>query len=192
VKHTRVLAAGLFALLASCSDTTDPETLTEPGTVAFSFSGASGSSFDVTGAPPVNQSQALTTSWSVGARDNSDGFVTVLSVRARSGGLFDEVYMAIPRLTAGSATVDVNNCTTDCAEFVFTIGAPTSGAVQWEYFCEMEAGTLTISTISSQRVTGTFSGIGVCTDDNLDDTNFAVSGGTFDVALASTGMLLRR
>lgn len=190
MKHTRVFVAGLFALLASCSDSNDPDTLTAAGTVEFSYSGAPGGTYDITGAPPINQSQLFTTSWAAGAVDA--GFLDVVSVRARSGGVFDEVFIAIPRTTVGSSTVDVDcSASEDCAELAFTIGTTTSSTVTFEHFCVLEAGTLTISTINNQRATGTFSGIGVCTDANLNDSNFAVSGGSFDVAIASNVALMR-
>jgi hypothetical protein len=190
VKHTRVLAAGLFALLASCSDSNDPDNLTASGTVEFSYSGAPGGTYDVTGAPPISQSQLFTTSWSAGVRDDDADFLEIVSVRARGGGLFDEVFIAIPRVTAGNATVSTS-CSTDCAELAFTIGTTNSSNITFEHFCVLESGTLTISTINNERATGTFSGIGLCTDEDLNESNFAVTGGSFDVALASNVALLR-
>lgn len=190
MKHTRALAAGLFALLASCSDSNDPDSLIAAGTVEFSYSGAPGGTWDVTGAVPLNQSQFFTTSWSAGARDDGNDVLEVFSMRGRSGGLYDEVYIAIPRLTPGNATVNAS-CSVDCAELAFTIGASTSVAGSFEHFCVLEAGTLTISSINSERASGTFSGIGVCTDASLNDSNFAVTGGSFDVALASNVALMR-
>ena len=190
MKHNRVLAAGLFALLASCSDSNDPDNLIAAGTVEFSYSGAPGGTYDVTGAVPINQSQLFTTSWAAGARDDDFDFIDVVSVRARSGGLFDEVVISIPRLTVGSSTVN-SNCTSNCAEMSFTIGTTTSSSVTFEHFCTLESGTITIATINSERTTGTFSGIGTCTDEDLNDSNFAVTGGSFDVALASNVALMR-
>jgi hypothetical protein len=191
VKHTRVLAAGLFALLASCSDSNDPDNLIASGTVEFSYSGAPGGTYDVTGAVPISQSQAFTTSWAAGARDDDNDVLDVVSVRARGSGLFDDVFISIPRVTPGNVTVS-SSCTAEyCAEMAFTIGASTSSAVDFEHFCELESGTLTITSISSTRATGTFSGIGVCFDDQINESNFAVSGGSFDVALTSNTVLLR-
>lgn len=194
MKHARVLFAAAFALVASCSDS-EPDGFGASGTVTFSLSGVPGGPWNVSGRPPVSQSQAFTTNWSAGLRDDSDGAITVVSVRAQSGGLADNLFMTIPRLTAGSEEIDLNACdsTTEvCAEFGFLLGWDPDTFDEFDYSCELTAGTLTISSISSTRASGSFSGIGTCTDANLDDFDISVNSGTFDVGIAGSSPILLR
>lgn len=186
MKLTRVLLATAFAGLASCSDSNTPNGAAS-GTVSFTFTGGGGGSYNVTGAIPVNQASLYTTAWAAGERIDANGTVEVLSIRPQTSGTFDEVYIGIPRTTAGNSTIDVNCSAAACAEVLFLIGTNVSGT-QFQFLCTLEAGTVTIASISSSRVSGSFGGTGTC-DNGTSLQAFTVTGGSFDVPLLSDASL---
>ena len=162
--------------------------------MSFSFTGAGNGTYSASGVVPANQNAQVTTDWATGFRDVSENSFVLISVQPTSGGVFNQVLINIPRLTTGSATVDVNcdSSTDNCAELAFLVGTNATGST-FQFLCGLETGTLTISTMTNTRATGTFSGTGTCFDDEANETSFAVSNGNFDVAFVSTipGNLLR-
>lgn len=182
MRLTRVLLATTFAGLASCSDSSSPNGAAS-GTVAFTFTGGGGGSYNVTGAIPVNQASLYTTAWAAGERIDANGTVEVLSIRPQTASTFDEVYIGIPRTTAGNSAIDVNCTAAACTEVLFLIGTNASGS-QFQFLCTLESGTVTITSISSTRAAGTFGGTGSCSSSSGTQA-FTVTGGSFDVPLVS-------
>lgn len=182
MRFFRVLLATAFAGLASCSDSNSPNGAAS-GTVAFTFTGGGGGSYNVTGAIPVNQASLYTTAWAAGERIDASGSVEVLSIRPQTSSTFDEVFISIPRTTTGSSTI---NCSAGaCAEVLFLMGSNVSGS-QFQFLCTLEAGSVTIASITSSRVSGSFGGTGTC-DNGTALQAFTVTGGSFDVPLVSSG-----
>lgn len=181
-----VLAAA-FAGLASCSDSNSPNG-NASGTISFSFTGGGGGTYNVTGAIPTNSSAVFTTAWAAGERNDAEGAVAVVSVRPQTASTFDEVLIEIPRTTAGSSTIDVNCSTNTCASVSFLLGTNTSGNT-WQFFCVLEAGTITIASISNSRASGSFAGSGYCVNSTGTESAFVITNGSFDVPLLSSAVL---
>ena len=191
MKHARALLVAVFALVASCSDS-EPDGFGASGTVTFNLTGVPGGPWNVSGRPPVGQSQAFTTSWSAGLRNDGDGILTIVSNRAQGDDVTDNVLISIPRLTPGTEDIDLSACTgNECAEFGLLLGWDLE-TDDIDYSCELTAGSLTISSISSSRAAGTFSGFGTCIDSNFDSFDITVNSGTFDVGIAGGSAILLR
>jgi hypothetical protein len=172
------LLAGALALVASCGDSgTGSNNLS--GSLSFTYSGAISGSFSASGTLPVVTSLD-TQQWAVGLRDDSQGEVIVEASKPRTSTSHDVVVLFITRTTVGSSSVDCGQNT--CADLFFDFDADNStGDAQQS--CFLTSGTLAISTITTSRVTGTFSGTGACFDVGGGSASFTVNSGTFDVAL---------
>lgn len=178
-----MLLLGAFAFLASCEDASGPNGLFT-GTVTFNFTGAGGGTFNVTGAIPLNEDNLYRQDWAVGGADDTEGTLVVTAVRAQGNGDFDQLVLTIPRLTPGGATIET--CTTaDCAALAFTLGSNEDNLLSYNFVCTLTTGTLTLTTISSIRATGSFSGTGTCVDGSENQSNFIVNGGSFDVVVVT-------
>jgi hypothetical protein len=175
-----LLAASLALLIGCSSDAVSPSALS--GTLAFSYSGGSSGTFSATGALSAGTSA---TGYAVGGRDQTNTGTVVLASFPRTATTSDIVSLFIPRLTSGSSTVDVACVTTTCAGLSVTFGSANAGGGSFVQLCFLTTGTLTITTISSSRATGTFSGTGDCFSQTALGTTsaFTVTGGTFDVAI---------
>jgi hypothetical protein len=172
------LLAAALALVASCGDSgTENNNLS--GSVNFTYSGAISGSFAASGALPVITSLE-TQQWAVGARDEANGEIIVEALKPRTSTSHDVAVLFIPRLTVGSSSVDCPQTTCAGGFFDFDVNNSTGDSQQT---CFLATGTLTISTITSSRVTGTFSGTGSCVDASQNIAAFSVNSGTFDVAL---------
>ena len=180
VKHMRVLFAASLAILASCGDSSGPGN--NSGTVGFSYSGATAGSFNASGRLPLN-GQTETVQWAAGFRSDVDVAIGVIATSPRNSTSHDFFILQIPRLTTGSATIDPS-CTADnCAVVLVDINANNSTS-EAEFSCGLTAGTLTLTSVTSSRAEGTFSGTGECVS-LAGTTAFTVTNGTFDVALIS-------
>jgi hypothetical protein len=174
------LLAGALALVASCGDSgTGSNNLS--GSVSFTYSGAISGSFSASGALPVVTSQE-TQQWAVGARDDSQGEVIVEALKPRTSTSHDVVILFITRTTVGSSLVDCGQNV--CADLFFDFDVNNSSE-DVQQSCFLASGTLNIATITSSRVTGTFSGTGSCFALGGGAASFTVSSGAFDVALVS-------
>lgn len=171
-------------LLVSCSSDkgTGPGDL--EGLLEFLFSGMTSGSFSAQGSLTSTTNPSTTASWAAGYRDEQEGALVVEAVKPQSGGTYDLVAITIPRLTTGSSTIDIN-CTTSCAA-VIVLFRQNDSTQDFQFLCGLESGTLTISSISSTRAAGTFSGSGTCFDASFTQGSFSVTGGTFDVVLVSS------
>lgn len=193
VKYSCVLVIATLSLLAaSCGDKspTDPIDGDVSGTVSFTYAGGvgGGGSYSAIGAigSSVSATTAHTATWAAGWKDNSDNSTNVLANMPRTDGLSDVPAITINRQTAGAATINPNcipTSTTSCNDVFFFIGADATGS-SFTYLCTLTSGAITILSISSIKVTGTFSGAGSCLHASSGTTSaFAVTSGSFDVPL---------
>jgi hypothetical protein len=155
--------------------------------VQFGFTGSllGNGSYSASGTLTSPSNPPSNANWAAGEKDESGPTTTIHALQTHSGGAtIDEFLMTIPRTTTGSSTVDID-CSSNCADMLVFFGFnTTTGTTQ--FICGLESGTLSISSISESRVSGTFSGSGSCLDDNFADAGtFAVTNGTFNVALVS-------
>lgn len=180
MKHRYLLlAAGLWTF-TGCSDS-GPTFF--GGSLSFSYSGVVNGTFDAEGS--ALDADDPTKSWALGVRDDAQQAVGIVASMPQPGNLHDFVALTIPRVTSGSATVDVNCTASVCASALF--GFRTDESNESQFLCGLESGTLTITAISASRATGTFSGSGTCLDNAQNETSFSVTAGTFDVSLVSGG-----
>ena len=177
---SRVLALAAFAFVVSCGDSNGPSG--NSGTASFNYSGAITGSFEAEGAPPVLQPEGA--EFAAGFRSDQDQVVGVVAVVPRNSTNSDVLIIQIPRLTAGSSTI-LDTCTADnCAAVLFSYNANNdSGEAQWS--CGLLSGTITITSITSDRVEGTFSGTGECLGTGPTPSAFTITNGSFDVRLLS-------
>lgn len=171
------LAGAIACTTASCED---GGPLNLNGSIAFSHSGAVSGSFDATGRVPfldVNSN-----AWAAGSRDDQNGLVAAVGLVPRASDRFDMVALSIPRLTPGSSTITANCTGQQCAVASVDFSLSDSDA-DFSHICLLTSGTIAISSISDNRVSGSFSGSGVCTNASNQTQSFTVSGGTFDVPI---------
>jgi hypothetical protein len=174
-----VLVASL-ALLPGCKDSSGPSGLN--GTLSFSYSGAMTGNFSASG--EFNPLTMETAAWAAGERDDVDGILFVGAAVPRNSTSHDVLGIEIERLSPGTATISAN-CTTNCAFVALIFGSENTGS-GFLLACDIEAGTVTITEITTTRARGTFSGNGTCFAPGTGNPQaFAVANGAFDVALIS-------
>jgi len=172
-----ISAVSLFA--GACGDN-GPSSLS--GSLAFGYSGGVTGNFSASGAIPLTGLETAT--WAAGERDAANQVLDVVASAPRNSTSHDLVGVSIARLTVGSSTITTCNSNV-CTGMTLIVSASntTSG---YDTACYLTTGTVTISSISSTRATGTFSGTGECQAlSGGGPSSFTVTGGTFDVALAS-------
>lgn len=177
-----IAAAALFASL-SCGDSSGPDRL---GSLSFTFTGGGGGTYTVSGAAPSFSSAPPTaTTWAAGYIEGGEVFVG--GSRPRSGGLIDLVVLRVGRTTTGSETFDAN-CNIDgataCNGMILFLNFNGNGDTG-DFFCGLTTGTVEVTSASSDRAQGTFSGVGECLADGGASSEFTVTSGTFDVALVA-------
>ena len=177
----RLVVVALFASL-SCGDSSGPNTM---GSMSFTFTGGGGGSFTASGvAPSFSAAPPTGSTWAGGYIEAGEMFVG--GSRPRSAGLVDLAVLRIGRTTTGSEPIDPD-CDIDGAAACNTLflflnfnGNGDTG----DFFCGLTSGTIVVTSASSSRAQGTFSGTGECIAGTGGAiTAFAVSNGTFDVAL---------
>ena len=191
MKRSVLYVAAVAAFVAGCGDGgTDPQ-LSASGSVSFSYNGGSlapAGSYSASGGMPLSEAEQTTRAWAAGVRDteNQNNIGVVASV-PKANNRFDLVVLAFDRSTAGNSTIDLENCTeVDCAAMVAFYNVSESQNATGEVLCGLETGTMTLTSVSSTRATGTFSGTGSCSSfDSELTTVYTVTNGTFDVPLLS-------
>ena len=167
----------------SCSDSSGPNAL---GTVTFTYTGGGGGTFGASGNAPLLTTPPTGTSWAAGFVDA--GETNVAASRPRSGVLVDLAILRIERTTAGSQSIDPV-CDIDggtpCTGMTLFLNFNGNGDTG-DFFCALTSGTIVLTEVSSSRARGTFSGTGSCVAGTGGAiTAFAVSNGSFDVALVA-------
>jgi hypothetical protein len=188
VQRTRILIVAGLSLLAACKDSTSPNTIGASGSVSFTYAGGNSGSYSASGGITSTTTPDFTRNWAAGARDQATTSIAIASVQAQANNTHDTFIMVIPRQTAGNATVSVNcteTATTTCAALLVSFGESNTNDQVFQRACGLDSGTLTITSISSTRVSGTFSGTGTCFTSTGGTSSFTVTNGSFDVALVT-------
>jgi len=171
MKSSRVFVGVLLAAAAGCGDGTGPGALN--GSLSFSHSGATSGTFTASGSVLVADPEAAT--WAAGARDDANESIAIAANIARPSNTFDDIIIDFPQLTPGTVTV------ANGAHVVITFGQTQSGSATW--FCDLTAGSVVVTSVSSSRVRGSFSGTGDCLGATGGPVSFTVTNGSFDVPL---------
>jgi hypothetical protein len=189
LSHTVLLACSIA--LVSCSD--DPTSPGAGSVVSLTYIGAgttSATSFTAMGSIPSSISSSFgTSSWAAGSAHPTENFVTIGGVNPKSANTWDIVGINIPRKTVGTTSI-TGNCdieSIDCPAVIMTFNQGISDFV-FTHFCTLVTGSVTISAISSEAITGTFSGTGGCVTPAGATSLFSIANGTFNVA--TTTLLL--
>lgn len=189
LRHRRYLVAAASLVLAACGDDPTGTNAAVSGSVSFSYTGGGGGSYSASGAisSVASQQTIHTTTWATGFRDNPTTSINVAANVPQSGSLANYFFITVGRQTVGSSTIDVN-CSTDnpaCTDVVLVVGSNQAGT-SFQFFCQLESGTVTITSISNDNVQGTFSGSGTCFTPAAVESAFTVTSGSFNVPLVAT------
>jgi hypothetical protein len=175
-----LLVMGIVSL-AACADSTSPEHDDGVGRVEFLYTSPNSpvsGSFAAEGARPADLE---TGTWAAAATDQGDAMVVA---RRQSGGVHDQAIIFIPGGTTGTSAI-VPDCDDSCAAITVVVHQSIGESVR-EYLCAIDQGTVTISTLTSGRIKGTFSGTGSC--ESPHDPNhpaLSIKQGTFDAPFVS-------
>jgi hypothetical protein len=198
LRHRELAAVAALVFAVSCGSDGPSEPTGTSGTFTFNFGGTMVSgSYSASGSLPSNGSTAQ--AWAAGFNDTTDDYIGIVAVAPRTGAgaRYDQVILAVDRNTTGSTSIDVG-CDPDgtaiCTGMLLWYNISDAGGLG-EVLCVLETGTVTIASVSSSRVTGSFSGNGICVaQDDGDEGTFTVTNGSFNVPLVSNtgGNLMRR
>ena len=175
-----------LALTAACGDSpTDVTPEVGSGSLSFTYSSTNSplsGTFSAEGALPSNPQSGV---WAAGAVEGNDA--AVMGYR-NAGGAESTAILDLPDVTLGTVQVS-EDCEGDgCANLAFLLEASVGGDAR-EYLCAMEAGSITVATLTDSRIKGTFSGTGHCfTLDEPNDPVIEFTNGTFDTPLVSGGL----
>lgn len=162
----------------ACSDSTGPN----HGSVAFTYTGAGGGQFRVSGDAAFTSGS----SWVAGYVQTGETHVG--AVNPRSGGLIDLATLRLERTTAGSESIDPAcdmDGVTSCTGMEFFLNFNGDGDTG-DFFCGLTSGSIVLTEVTSSRAKGTFSGNGICVDGTGGGSEgFSVSNGAFNVALVA-------
>jgi hypothetical protein len=171
VKTPRLVLGVLLMAAASCSESTGLGALS--GDLSFSHSGATSGTFDASGSVLVPDPNAAT--WAAAARDDAAQSIAIAAHIARPSNTSDEIAIDFPQLTPGTVTV------ANGAGVTITFGRPQTGAAAWS--CALASGSVVVTSLSSTRIRGTFSGSGGCVSATGSPAAFTVTNGSFDAPL---------
>ena len=170
------LSLGVLLIASiSCSDSTGVGALS--GDLSFSHSGATSGTFNASGSVLVADPSVAT--WAAAARDDAAQSIGIAAHIARPSNTSDEIAIDFPQLTPGTVTV------ANGAGVGITFGRPQSGAAAWT--CALASGSVVVTSLSSTRIRGTFSGSGGCVSASGSPAAFTVTSGSFDSPLVNLG-----
>ncbi len=177
---TRIIAATSVVLLTSCKSASAP--VNPIGSFMLTYAGANSGNWSANGAFSETPLTRQTNAWA--ASDLGTNTVFTNSMVPRNATSHDFALLTIRRRTVGTETLTAG-CSGTCSRLYIMFGAPNSGTAGALFMmeCTMTVGTITISSISSTRVSGTFSGTGTCTPGMQAGGSFTVTNGTFDTAI---------
>ena len=183
----RSLLALCAIAFAGCGDSTEPDA----STLSFSYTGAGAANartFSVTGEIPpniVNSQTVGTTPWVAAGVDASTNYSTIIGVIPKSSTILDLFVIGLTRKTVGTSPIDAvcDDESTTCTGVFLFLGFDQNGD-EYDYFCGLTSGTVSITSITDARVAGTFSGTGYCEDAEFAETPFAITNGQFSVAIS--------
>jgi hypothetical protein len=178
----------VLALLAGCGgDVSGVSETIEPGTMTFVYGGAVSGAFAAEGAPLVDaRARPLFGTWAAaGLSPFIGGKLVVAGFSGQRENEGVHLALSVPRVE-GPATIriDTNCLDPGCSSLYLLVGAdPRNPHGTKDLTCDMIKGTLQITSISADRVAGTFSGEGFCVAHIRKDPfiPFTVQNGSFDV-----------
>ncbi len=181
----------LILAATACGDDGPTANTNLSGSMSFTYSGAGGGTFNASGAAPTVAASIGNQSFAAGVRDDAESAIGIFGVRARGGGRYDNVIVAIDRMTVGTVSVEAG-CDPDagesCSGIVFLTNVSEADQ-DFDFFCVATTGSLAITSINNSRVIGTFTGSGECFNANAVTSSFTITNGTFDVALLTESQL---
>ena len=179
----RLLLVGVGLTLMGCKGDTTAPTGVASGSLSFSYTGAGGAAtYSASGsAPGIGGTSPGTVPWAAAHRDATTQSIVVSAAIPRTSSTWDIAAVNLERLTVGSNTFD-SSCTAQCPFVGVSFGA-TLDAASYQFVCLLTSGTVAITSVSSTRVVGTFSGTGDCGDSTGVSSAFTVTSGSFDVPL---------
>ena len=172
--------------LAGCGDSTEPDA----STLSFSYTGAgaaNATTFSATGEIPANFAVAPTpgsSAWAAAGVDPSSNYSAVLAIKPLTSTSWHLFGIGVTRKTVGTSPIDAicDDESTNCTGVFMFLGNPDGD--DFQYFCALTSGTVTITTITESRMAGTFSGTGYCEQDFVE-TPLTITNGQFNVAISS-------
>ena len=185
--RTGMLAAALAAAtvaLAGCKDSTAPSAPITAGSLAFTYTGARSGTFSTSGAVVAGASggfakqQFATAVKFTNPGQSSIGIIGYLPVTAATG---NEVILAFPASGIGQTLTLTDTCATaGCAIglILFDTNPDLNEDSSVTFF--LTSGTLQVSAVTNERITGTFSGTA---EDEAGVQTLTVTDGTFDLPL---------
>jgi len=175
-------ALSLFAAACSDNESNGPTSLS--GSASFTYSGGVSGSFTATGAVPTSGLE--TSAWAAGERDATNQVLTVEAFMPRNSSTHDVLFISANRLSVGTSTI-TSSCSSNVCTVVSLTYAASNTTSGYDTACFLTTGSVTISSISNSRASGTFSGTGTCIPlSGGANSSFTITGGTFDVALISS------
>ncbi|HEX6748991.1 MAG TPA: hypothetical protein VF092_16960 [Longimicrobium sp.] len=192
MKTTGYLAAALAAItLTACGDGTGSD-LT-PGSLAFTYEGARSGSYSASGTfERASDSTFAKQPFAVGAKgsDGANAFVSILSYLPVTAATGHMVLFALPNVTAPTTlNVDAGCATAECPAIAVVFDTNPDESEDEADFYVFESGTIEVTSVSSSRMRGTFSGTAT---EFFGDQSITVTNGTFDVPLVNPRFLLTR
>lgn len=176
---TRIIAVASFLLLTGCKSATAP--LDPVGTMTFTYAGGMSGAWSANGATNATPIVRQTNAWASSRNGTNTVFVESMVPSTATSHHFAQ--LTIRRQTVGTETL-LAGCTGTCSRLYIMFGAPNAGSTaMFDKECTMTVGTITISSITSNRVTGTFSGTGTCASFGGASTSWTVTNGVFDTAI---------
>jgi hypothetical protein len=190
LRHRTYILVAALGILSACSDSPTANDIGVSGSVSFNYTGAGGGAYNATGAITATASQQtiFTTDWATGFKEDASTSTNVEANVAQAGGVGNLFFLTVGRQTVGSSDIPVT-CTTDnpaCTDILFVVGGAQSG--NFQFFCRLESGTVTVTAISANNAQGTFAGSGTCVTGGATQTEspFAITSGSFNVPLVVT------
>ena len=200
------LLTALLALVAACggdgptappggqpppdtATTPPPDTgTTTPSSSSLSFDysiGGSSQTFTAEGEIERNADQSVRFgTWTAAARQMDS--LNVVAFQAGTEPRGDVLVLFIPNVASGQSFQFAADCTASnptCVEGDFAVNFnldPPTSEIEADRLCTFTAGSVSISSLTAERVQGTFSGSGTCTD---PQEAFTVTNGAFDTPI---------
>lgn len=189
-KHLAAALAAAAMALSACGDGTGSSGGTASGSLNFDYSGARSGSYRASGTfQRTSDTTFAKQAFAVGARGTISGttVIDLLSYQPGNAQTGNMVLIELPNAT-GPATfsLDASCGTDDCplAAIIFDTDPNASEDSSDLYF--FETGAVQVTSVSSGRIRGTFSGTAT---EFVGDQTITVTNGTFDVPLVSQSFL---
>jgi hypothetical protein len=181
--------AGAVALLAACSDTTGGSG-PGPGSLSFNYGGDRVGSYSASGTYRPRGSSFDKVPFAVGVR-SSGSDLAVLSYQPVTSTTGNMVLLAVPGVTGnGSYSLASDNCgSNDCPLALLVFDTNPDLEEDDSQVFAFSSGTLTVTSISGGRMTGTFSGTA---ETLFADSVITITNGSFDLPVRSGGTLATR